>query len=255
MNREERVLTALALANPIPSVDDLDLIQVDSTRYLATLERRSNEMTQLSTRQESATSGRRRRPLLVAVTAVAAIAVAATAAVLVMGNREPDVVAPEPEDVVNEFLAATDYDAIAATMTPEAIADLNSVTLRGLESPEQVNDELTAKAILGVEITVQACQDAGPGTLRCDVSYRSNVSPVPRSDTVTFYFSEDGLISVAPRLPSEDPGFEIMSFAQDQDMQQEWTAASCNAQYLTSACAGFVIDNLDAWQQWQRVNG
>ena len=70
---EDRVMTIFVEANPVPDVDILNLVEVGSSDYLATLEQRSSNVTQLDARQSPSTRTNRPSRWLAAVAAVIAI--------------------------------------------------------------------------------------------------------------------------------------------------------------------------------------
>ena len=52
MITEEHVMATLADSNPVPDVEEIDLVQVGTASYLATLEQRSSQVTELDTKTQ-----------------------------------------------------------------------------------------------------------------------------------------------------------------------------------------------------------
>jgi len=84
VTNEERVKTLFAQANPIPDADLFDLDEIDGTAYLATLEARSSEMTQLETKGQDQKEKKTATPWLIA----AAVAIVAGIGLIVVNQGE-----------------------------------------------------------------------------------------------------------------------------------------------------------------------
>ena len=131
MVTEERMKTLFTEANPIKDSESVELAPAGGDDYLATLQRRSSEMTQLDTKEPR--SGRQSRRMIpwVAVAAVAVIIVGAT--LLLLNQRGADVspADPAPESQAPEVgvvLAAIeaynagDIDALIGSFDSESPA-------------------------------------------------------------------------------------------------------------------------------------
>lgn len=123
MITEERVMELFAEDNPIPSVDDLDLAHLGSPAYLATLQKRSSEVTQVESRQqEHKTKSRSPMPWLVAAVAVILVGFG-----FIVFNRGGDQPAASADVVVIESLMeawnTNDGDVIASHFTVEGVFD------------------------------------------------------------------------------------------------------------------------------------
>jgi len=97
---EEKGVMMLAGANPVPQLDLVD-VDVEAAMYLATLEQRSSEVTNLDTKQAEPTSPK--RPLGPWLIAAAAAVILGVAIVLVTSNSEtaPVATTPTPTSVVD----------------------------------------------------------------------------------------------------------------------------------------------------------
>jgi len=131
---EETVMTIFVEANPAPDVDKLDLVQTGSAAYLATLEQRSSEVTQLDTKQTDPTSSKRSMmPWLIAAALAAVVGVAIIVSnqnsgeVPVVDEPTPTTVvdaAPTPVDIGESYINAIDEwdsDAALALLAPGAV--------------------------------------------------------------------------------------------------------------------------------------
>ena len=116
MNTDERVLMVLARANPMPDTGSLEL-ESDAVTYLAALQSRSSEMTQLDTRPESTRDRRSGRLLLAA--AVAAVLLGVAIVIFAQANETPPV-ATSPS--VPPTVTPT---TVTPTTTPDASEELN----------------------------------------------------------------------------------------------------------------------------------
>lgn len=131
MISEERLLELFAQDNPIPDVDELDLGNLESAAYLATLERRSSEVTRLDTENETQQSSGRRLTWLVAATvAVVVIGLALILANLGGAEDPGPVEEPAPTTLVES--------------TPTTVAETTPST-----AVEPVTDELEGEWDLG----------------------------------------------------------------------------------------------------------
>ena len=108
MITEEHVMATLAHSNPVPDVEDIDLVQVGTASYLATLEQRSSEVTNLDTKQTEQTSTKRSMvPWLVAAGVAAIIGVAI---IFAAQNTEQAPVADQPTLTAGPVTIKTDVD-------------------------------------------------------------------------------------------------------------------------------------------------
>lgn len=87
---EEHVMSLLSESNPIPDVHSLDLDTVEGTRYLATLDKRSSEMTRTIDRPVE--TPRKPRRSLVPVMSAVVVLIVGTLAWIGFGPDEPEAV-------------------------------------------------------------------------------------------------------------------------------------------------------------------
>ena len=114
MITEQRVMATLADANPVPDVSELDLVQLGTASYLATLEKRSSEVTQLDTRTDRPQK-KSRRGLIVVL--AASVAVILGAVVVLLQDDSPPVaddpvVTTIPEDVLGDEALLSKHTAL-----------------------------------------------------------------------------------------------------------------------------------------------
>lgn len=108
MSHEDHVFTLLVESNPIPQIEDLDLVDVGGARYLATLEQRSSEMTQLDTKPEQQEPKRSGVLWLVA----AAVAILVGVGLIVVIQNEQTQVGDQTAST-NPAVAPTQVDAFS----------------------------------------------------------------------------------------------------------------------------------------------
>lgn len=117
MITEQQMKTLFVQANPIPDTDLVDLLEMDGTAYLATLEQRSSEVTQLDTRPTETSNPRRGRLLLVW---------GATAAAVLIGAV---VILNQPEEVSPPATQPT------SITQPNSITELTPTTVASVADP------------------------------------------------------------------------------------------------------------------------
>jgi hypothetical protein len=204
VNHEERVFTLLIESNPIPQVDDLDVDEVGGARYLAALEARSSQVTQLDTKQkdqEQKKTGRQR--WLVA----AVIIILAGVALIFINQSGETPVADQPfgpdsaRDVTESFVEAHkagDFDAVMVLFTADAtFSDThNPQSMRPDWEPRFAWDIAGEEVLLSHECVVT---DEVPGvtvTVTCEYGSQGAVGVAADSIvdiTATFTVSPDGI--------------------------------------------------------------
>ena len=116
MITEQQAKTLFANANPILNTDP---IYVDAANYLATLEQRSSEMTQLDTKPVEEEKPKRRRLVLVLSTAAAAILIGAVL-LLTQSEETPPAIQPTPTTVAVVEIPST----VAAVEEPTIVEEV-----------------------------------------------------------------------------------------------------------------------------------
>lgn len=197
MNTEDRVMAVLARANPMPEDDSLEL-STDAVTYLATLEQRSSEMTQIDTRPAEVRKPSRSR--LVAVAAGVVVVVGA-ALVLLTRNDKPPVVTqltsttlatPTTIPEATQELSPQLEEALAVATAfnlARADMDIEGMSESGIEghvngffvsSLETIPDEFDWLMAVGWTTEVQGCEITNPDltgtTVRCDVTHSDALS-------------------------------------------------------------------------------
>ena len=182
MVTEERLNTLLAHANPVADVSKIDLIEVGATTYLATLEQRSSEVTQLDTREKDQKAEKtvRQRWLVAAVV----IILAGIALVLVnQGDETPVADQPGPDEILTEYADTRnsgDVDGVMAFYAEDAIVENHPLDDDGVATGI---DEIRA-----LEEQIPAVQGSGDGQEVIDMVVSGN--------TVTFntrfFYGADG---------------------------------------------------------------
>lgn len=113
MITEQRVMATLADSNPVPDLDELDLVQLGTANYLANLEQRSSEVTQLDTKAD--TPQRKRNRGLIVVLAASVAVILGVVVVLLQDDSSPVADDPVPTTVLED--ATADDEALLAAHT------------------------------------------------------------------------------------------------------------------------------------------
>ena len=198
MNADERVLMVLARANPMPDTDSLEP-KSDAVTYLATLQSRSSEMTQLDTRPERTSD--RRRGRLVLVAAVVAVLLGVAIVILAQANEEPPVVTNPPvpttvpptttPDATEELSPQLQEALDVATAFTQARADrdIDAMVANAVEghingfivgSLELMPEELDWQDAVGWSIEIKGCEVTNPDlantSVECQVAHSNAIS-------------------------------------------------------------------------------
>lgn len=115
MITEERVMATLANSNPVPDIENIDLVQVGSASYLATLGQRSSEVTQLSTEKQKTPKPNRTS---IGWLAAAFVVVVVGVAILILNQGVEET--PPATEVVSTTLA----QSTSTTVIESALADI-----------------------------------------------------------------------------------------------------------------------------------
>jgi ketosteroid isomerase-like protein len=120
---EDRVIALIDEGNPIPDPNDLDRDRLDAAAYLATLEPRSSEVTQVDTRSEDQIAKRTYWPWLAAAMVIVLVGLA-----VVLLNQSDDNPAADasPEEVLTDYAAVSnsgDVDGVIDFYTDDAVVE------------------------------------------------------------------------------------------------------------------------------------
>lgn len=198
MTTEERAMAVLARANPMPDTESMELDN-DAVTYLATLEKRSSEMTKLETRPPEQDNSMRNR--LIAVAAAVVVVLGAVIFLLTQANeQQPVVTNPPPTTLVvptttpeaTEELSPELEEAVAVAMAfteARRDRDIQAMNANGIEghingfvvgSLEAMPDEFAWQEAVGWVMEVQGCEVTNPElnstTVRCDVVHQNAIS-------------------------------------------------------------------------------
>jgi ketosteroid isomerase-like protein len=170
VNNREAVFTLLVESNPIPDLSVLDLADVGATAYLATLEQRSSEVTQVDTRREDRKAKRTYWPWPAAAMVLVLVGLA-----VVLLNQSDDTPAADasPEEVLADYAATRnsgDVDGVMEFYAEDAVVENHPLDDDGIATG-------TAE-IRALEEQVPAIQGSGDGIELID--------EVVSGNTVTF---------------------------------------------------------------------
>lgn len=189
---EERVMTLLVEANPVPDLGSFDVVEVDATRYLAILDQRSSEMTKSEVKMDR--PGRERRQPRAGM-ALAAVAVAVLGTVAWLGVKANERDAASAGVAVAEKFA----DAVGSGEADLSAYVTDDATFGPIVVP--IDDHL-AEFWAGLEtsITLSACEQTAQ-VVRCDYESTDRirqVQEIPEFGTLTFLI-EGSLIEAISR--------------------------------------------------------
>lgn len=159
MNTEDRVLATLAKSNPVPDVNDIELVQVGHPIYLATLAKRRSEMTDIDISPDTGLdhkddsgqgSGNKSRTItwwLIAAVAVLVVGtvgyflIAEDTPVPPVGTEQPVVTEPgsatDPQSTLEHYIAAYnagDLNGIMALFTEASTVTGHPYSTTGSET-------------------------------------------------------------------------------------------------------------------------
>ena len=227
MNHEDRVFTLLIESNPIPHVDDLDVDEIGGARYLATLEQRSSEMTQVDTKREDQKEKKTIRPWLVAA---AVVMILAGVAVILMNQSDEAPIADQPfgpdsaldvSDAYIEAFNTGDADAVLVLLTSDvALSEKYTGMSPSFEAMDRgfFEQQLAWNTAQGTTFTSPECEvtEQGPAasvTVTCQFGWlyaagqAVDAPPVPT--TLTMIVTPEGISQMAFEYP---PNFGVDSF-------------------------------------------
>ena len=175
VTNEQRVKTLFAQANPIPDADLFDLDEIGGTAYLATLETRSSEMTQLDTKGQNQKEKKTATPWLIA----AAVAIVAGIGLIVVnqGNEAPLIGQLNAEASVNAWFDAYNAGNDEAVLELFAPGVVISDSIAGSSTLDEWTMLLAWNTAQGSVWTPQECSadEIDPGvsfTVTCSTGHR-----------------------------------------------------------------------------------
>lgn len=124
MITEDRGLTMLAGANPVPQLDLID-VDFEAAKYLATLEQRSSEVTQIDTTAKDGKQKKKRNATAFLV--AAGVVIVAGIGFLVSNNSDSADIAgasASPAQVLDDYIAAYnsgDIDGVMALFSEDSV--------------------------------------------------------------------------------------------------------------------------------------
>ena len=101
MSNETRILALFEEANPVPDISVMESEPIEPAAYLATLERRSSEMTQVGTKIDQRDRTRRPRTWMAAAAMIVVVAAIAGLTVMLTGDSSGDVPVVDDPAVVD----------------------------------------------------------------------------------------------------------------------------------------------------------
>jgi len=249
VNQEERVFTLLIESNPIPEVDALDVDEVGGARYLATLEQRSSEVTQLDTKPKDQEQKKTVRQRWLVAAVVVILAGVALIFINQSGETPPADQPFGPEsalDVTESYVTshnALDFDAVMVLFTEDA-------TFSDNDTPESARPDWVpwlAWEIAGEGMLLShecAVTDEVPGvtvTVTCEYGSQDAVGVAADAIvdvTATFTITPDGISDL-----NEDYAGSFPNYLQIGQPFNLWVARNFPEDYdAAGCCAGETIE-------------
>lgn len=157
MTTEERVMAILARSNPVPDVDDIEVIEYGQPIYLAILEKGSNEMadldvslvkgsvTELDRESDTEAEDRNGRKMWWLVAALAALIIGTIGFLVLQEDPQatadepvaPVETATDPASILDAYIAAyndKDIDAVMELFTEESVVAGHPYSTTGSET-------------------------------------------------------------------------------------------------------------------------
>ena len=174
MITEEHVMATLAHSNPVPDVEDIDLVQVGTASYLATLEQRSSGMTELDTKTPE--SKNPRRPIVPWLIAAGVAAVIGVAIIIAAQNTEEAPVVDQPTPTAGPVTIETVLD-LSDTPNHGTFEITVGADVLGCSSGTFVQRESETSVRKSHAMTCESGSNAGTFTISYDPtdSFRWNV--------------------------------------------------------------------------------
>ncbi len=172
MRTEEQVVALFVEHNPIPDIDMLDVVEVDATRYLTALQRRSSNVTELrdvTTEEPQPPTWKRFTPMLIAAVVIAILGLAW---VLLSQGEDASPVATNPTPTTSPGEAAIeDFESFRGFWAGSGIQIEMEGNLYFLLEDGEVTDQGTFTLLaVSDRITFSSnsdslnCSDAAKGT-------------------------------------------------------------------------------------------
>jgi hypothetical protein len=207
---ETRLLTLFEEANPVPDEQTMEPVALEPAAYLATLETRSSDVTQLDDRIEGQskrpTRGLRRRGAWAFASALAAVLiVGVVGAMLLTGGETDGPPFATPQDAAQAYAEAVnsgDIEAYESIMADGAIDYLIDPFSNSPEAqPEKNEARLLALAAEPLQISLGSCVDQTEVLATCDFEFTSGIETTiqggPLQGEMTLGIDSSGLIGLA----------------------------------------------------------
>lgn len=210
MSYEARVMALFEEANPVPAEQIMESVAMEPAAYLATLEKRSSDVTQLDDRIEGRskrpTGGLRRRSTWAFASAFAAVLIVGVVGAMLLtggGTDGPPFATPrEAAQAYAEAVNSGDVEAYESIMADGAIDYLVGPFSDSPDAqPEKSEARLLALAAEPLQISLGSCVDQGEVLATCDVEFTSGIETAiqggPLRGEMTLGIDSSGLIGLA----------------------------------------------------------
>lgn len=116
--------------------------------------------------------------------------------------------------------------------------------------------KLQYESILGAQVSLENCESAFEGVVRCDVHYSNSLNEAVDKPAAVINRPFEVIRTIGARgwhearYPEDaELNESFQAFAEGGELQEEYAAAGC-ASARTPECAQLIMDNLDDWAAW-----
>lgn len=187
---EERVMTLLAQANPVPDVDALHLTEMEGSRYLAAIDQRSTDVLDIDSRHEN-TPQKARDPWGRWSLVAAGIVMLGTLGLFILDGREGN--------VATGVAVAEQFAEAVSSGTPDLDGLVTDDATFGPMTVPLDDDLAGFWAGLDSELTLSSCEQTSQ-VVRCDYEWSDVIRRAqdrPEYGTLTFLIENSSIANIA----------------------------------------------------------
>lgn len=270
MSNESRVVMLFEEANPVPDEQALEETRIEPVTYLASLQQRSSPAAESGRRPNTESrSGRKGTRWLAAAALLAMVGLVSLVTAQTTADRRP---ADGPKATIERFLTTDDYESLLELVTADWLAARAPALMTEIDNEQLArmwSDYWAAEEIIGVErnLDSDACDGTPETTLRCTVTYTSNITRAmgePYVERSTFKLV-DNKIEVGDFPAPTMLLLEFAVYARAAGVRDEFDDICIeehhdnlrlpNHGWFGPACANLIMENLEGWAQWESSGG
>lgn len=268
MSNESRLMRLFEEANPVPDEQAMEPTGIEPATCLATVRQLSSPVLETGSGPDTESGSRAKGTRWVAA-AVLLVVVGLASLITARATRDSSP-ADGPEALIERFLTTDDYDSLVELVTADWLAARAPALMTEIDD-EQLermwSDYWAAEEIIGVERSIDACDGTPETTLRCTISYTSNITRAmgkPYTERSTFRLV-DNKIEIGD-LPAPTMLFlEFAVYARSADVRDAFDDVCVeghhdnlrlpNHGWFSPDCANLIMENLEGWAQRESSSG